>query len=64
MKMYGEYYICQQINADLKGKNIILLDELVSSGRIMNETINYLVNKKRVNYIYPDCLSLSKKSLQ
>ena len=46
MKMYGEYYICQQINAGLKGKNIILLDELVSSGRTMNEAINYIVNKK------------------
>ena len=61
MRFYGEYNICEEINENLEGQNIILLDELVSTGITMNETMNYLKNKKHVRYIYPACVSFSKK---
>lgn len=61
MKLYGEYDICEGIDDNLEGYNIILLDELVSSGFTMKETMNYLKNKKHVRYIYPACVSFSKK---
>jgi len=57
----GKYSICEGIEDNLTGKNIILIDEMVSSGTTMLESINYLKNKKHVNIIYPTCISLSKK---
>jgi hypoxanthine phosphoribosyltransferase len=58
---YGKYTICEEINENLDGKNIILIDELVSSGTTMIETIKYLRNEKHVNIIYPTCIALSKQ---
>ena len=58
---YGKYTICEGINKNLEGKNIILIDEMVSSGTTMVESIQYLKNEKQVNNIYPACISLSKK---
>ena len=57
----GKYSICEGIEDNLTGKNIILIDEMVSSGTTMLESINYLKNEKHVNIIYPTCISLSKK---
>jgi hypoxanthine phosphoribosyltransferase len=57
----GKYSICEEIVDDISGKNIILIDEMVSSGTTMLESIHYLKNKKHVNIIYPTCISLSKK---
>jgi hypoxanthine phosphoribosyltransferase len=56
----GKYSICQEIEEDLSGKNIILIDEMVYTGTTMLESIHYLKNKKHVNIIYPTCISLSK----
>jgi hypoxanthine phosphoribosyltransferase len=58
---YGKYTICEGINDNLKGKNIILMDEMVSSGTTMDESIQYLKKQKHVNHVFPVCISLSKK---
>jgi len=58
---YGNYTICEGIQDDLTGKHVILIDEMVSSGKTMLETIQYLRREKHVNTIYPTCISLSKK---
>jgi hypoxanthine phosphoribosyltransferase len=58
---YGSYTICEGIQDDLTGKHVILIDEMVSSGKTMLETIQYLRREKHVNTIYPACISLSKK---
>lgn len=57
----GEYIICEKINDNLEGKNIILIDELVSSGKTMFEAIKYLKNEKHVNNIYPTTISFYEK---
>ena len=59
-KNYGEYTICEGIHDNLEGKNIILIDELVSSGKTMNEAYNYLQNIKNVNDIYTVSVALEK----
>ena len=57
----GEYTICEGIDDDLQGKNVILIDELVSSGKTMVETLKYLKYKKNVNIVYPTCIAFYKK---
>ena len=59
-KKQGEYTICEGINDNLEGKNIILIDELVSTGRTMKESYNYLKEEKHAYIIYPTCISLFK----
>jgi hypoxanthine phosphoribosyltransferase len=56
----GEYIICEGINDNLENKNIILIDELVSTGKTMNESINYLKNEKKVKNITPYTITLLK----
>jgi hypoxanthine phosphoribosyltransferase len=56
----GVYTICEGIHTDLQGKNVILIDEMVTTGKTMNEAIMYLKNDKRVNIICPTCVSFSK----
>ena len=53
--------ICEGINDDLKNKNIILIDELVSSGNTMNFAIDYLLSKN-VTTIYPTSIVSSIKN--
>jgi hypoxanthine phosphoribosyltransferase len=57
----GEYTVCEPIEDNLQGKNVILVDELVSSGKTMVEAVEYLKNEKGVNIIYPTTISLNKK---
>jgi hypoxanthine phosphoribosyltransferase len=52
--------ICEGIDENLEGKNIILVDELVSTGKTMKETLNYLKHEKYANIVYPICISLNK----
>lgn len=52
LNKYGKYSICEGIEENLSGKNIILIDEMVSSGTTMLETINYL-KKKTCKYNLP-----------
>lgn len=56
----GEFTICEGINDNLEGKNIILIDEIVSTGKTMEESYNYLKEQKHVNDIYPTCVSFYK----
>ena len=56
----GDYTVCEGIHADLQGKNIILIDEMVTTGKTMNEAIMYLKNDKNVNIVCPTCISFSK----
>lgn len=55
-----EYTICEGIDDNLEGKNIILVDELVSTGKTMEESYIYLKEKKHVNVIYPTCVGFYK----
>lgn len=41
-----EYMICEGMDISLEGKNIVLIDEMVSSGGTMNYSIDYLLQKK------------------
>ena len=59
----GDYTVCEGIHADLQGKNIILIDEMVTTGKTMNEAISYLKNDKNVNIVCPTCISFSKHRL-
>jgi hypoxanthine phosphoribosyltransferase len=54
-----KFTVCEMIDDDLQGKNVILIDEIVSSGKTMSETIRYLKNEKNVNIIYPTTISLN-----
>jgi len=56
----GEFFICQGIDTNLEGKNVILIDELVSTGITMKECYNYLKDEKHVNIIYPTCIGFYK----
>jgi len=58
---YGEYDICEGIDDNLSGKNVILIDETVSSGTTMLSTIKYLRDEKQVDVIFPTAISLSRK---
>jgi hypoxanthine phosphoribosyltransferase len=57
----GSFTICEGIDESLEGKNVILIDELVSSGKTINETYKYLKNEKRVGNIYATSIALYKK---
>lgn len=56
----GKFTICEDIKDNLEGKNIILVDELVSTGKTMEEAYNYLKEEKYVNIIYPTCIGYYK----
>ena len=61
LKKLGDFTVCEGINDNLEGKNIILVDELVSTGKTMFEAYKYLKSEKLVNNIYPTSVSLYKK---
>ena len=54
------FNICEPIEEDLEGKNIILIDELVSSGNTIKEAYKYLKQTKKVNNIYVTTIFLNK----
>ncbi len=56
----GEFTICEGIEDNLEGKNVILVDELVSTGKTMEESYNYLKEQKYANIVYPACISFFK----
>jgi hypoxanthine phosphoribosyltransferase len=58
----GEFSVCEGINDNLEGKNIILIDEIVSTGKTMEESYYYLKDYKHVNVIYPACLAFNKSN--
>jgi phosphoribosylpyrophosphate synthetase len=56
LKNYGKYVITEQINDNLEGKNIILIDELINTGVTMYKAYKYL-KKKKVNIVKSYCIS-------
>jgi hypoxanthine phosphoribosyltransferase len=56
-----EYTICEGINDNLEGKNIILIDEMVCSGGTMNACVNYLKSVKKANIVFPTSITFSSK---
>lgn len=56
----SNYTICEGIDDNLEGKNIILIDEIVSTGKTMLESYNYLKEKKQAYIIYPACVAFYK----
>jgi len=62
LKKKGEYTICEGIEDNLEGKNIILVDELVSTGKTMEESYNYLKEQKYANIVYPTCIGFYKSN--
>ena len=63
LKHKSPFTICEGIQEDVKGQNFVLIDELIFSGNTMNSTIDYLLNEKKLNYVYPVCISLPKNQL-
>ena len=61
----GKYDICQGIEEAhrLYGKNVILIDESVSTGKTMEEAYSYLQGK-HVRSIHPVCIIFDKKRYQ
>jgi hypoxanthine phosphoribosyltransferase len=59
---FGNYSVCEGIDDNIKGKNIILIDESVMFGKTIISAIKYLKNDKYVNVIFPATLSISKKN--
>ena len=57
----GEFTICEGVDDNLEGKNIILIDELVSSGKTMEEAYKYLQSYKNVNEIYAGSVAIFKE---
>jgi hypoxanthine phosphoribosyltransferase len=60
LKNLDKFDICKEIDTDLTDKNIILIDELVSSGFTMKKTLDYLKYNKKANIIYPTSVSFLK----
>jgi hypoxanthine phosphoribosyltransferase len=56
-----EYMVCEPIEVDLKGKNVLILDEQVSSGVTMQAVIDYLNNEKHVAQVYPAVIANYRK---
>jgi hypoxanthine phosphoribosyltransferase len=56
----SEYILCEGIKDKLEGKNIILVDEIVSTGKNMEESYNYIKEDKNAYIIYPTCIAFYK----
>ena len=63
LNINNTYDICEKINDNLIGKNVIVLDEQFNSGITMYTAINYL-KEKQVNNIYPIVISNSSMNNQ
>ena len=61
LKNYGEYDVCEGIDDNLSGKNVIFIDEFISSGTTMLSTLKYLRDEKQVDVIFPAAISLARQ---
>ena len=50
-------YICEDIKLDISNKNILVIDELIATGKSMNYINYYLKNIKKTNNIINACIS-------
>ena len=62
LHIWGNYNVCEGISDNLKGKNIILIDEGIMFGKTIMSATEYLKNDKQVNIIFPATLSISKEN--
>lgn len=49
--------ICEDIKIDIENKNILLVDELIFTGKTINFISNYLINNKKANNINVACIN-------
>jgi len=56
-----EYMVCEPIDEDLKGKNVLILDEQVMSGVTMKAVIEYVNKEKGAKQVYPVVISNYRK---
>lgn len=59
-----KYVICEEINDNISNFNIILIDEVISSGNTIKNVYNYLIKNKKVNFIYQQCIFIRKPTLE
>jgi hypoxanthine phosphoribosyltransferase len=57
---FGNYSICEGIDDNIRGKNVILIDENVTSGTTILSAIKYLRDEKHVDVIFPTALSFAR----
>jgi hypoxanthine phosphoribosyltransferase len=57
IKKKSKYIVCEPIINNLKNQNLLVIDELISSGNTMKTVIDYLYIEKKVNSIYPLIIS-------
>lgn len=56
----NDFIICEGIQDNLEGKKIILVDEIVSTGKTMEESYNYIKENKNAYIIYPTTIAFYK----
>ena len=59
-----KYYICEEIFDDLTNLNIILIDESIFSSNTINNAFEYLMESKKVKYIYQQCIFINKPDIK
>jgi hypoxanthine phosphoribosyltransferase len=61
MDITPEYMICEGIDDNIEGKNVILIDEQISSGKTINASYNYLKSKK-INNVYVTTIFMNENN--
>lgn len=54
-----EYTICEGVQDNIMGKNILLIDEQIASGNTMKNAIGYLYNTKNASFVLPCTIYLN-----
>jgi hypoxanthine phosphoribosyltransferase len=52
-----EYMVCEPIEIDLTGKNVLILDEQIATATTMKTAIDYIENEKHPKKTYPMVIS-------
>jgi hypoxanthine phosphoribosyltransferase len=63
-KLDDKYKVCEDITESISGKRVLLVDEIINTGKTTIETINYLMNEKKTQSVYPVCVTVLKKNLK
>jgi competence protein ComFC len=56
----GKFYLCNDAYENIRGKLVILIDDVVTSGASMAEAIR-VMRKKKVKAIFGLCISVAKR---